>query len=66
MIDRILCSQQKALKELRAESEELYQAAIQMDFGYIPYEIKGPNETPPIEGYEPDEGDYFDISRKWD
>lgn len=66
MIDRMLCSQEKALKELRAESEDLYQAAIQMDFGYIPYEIKGPVDTPPKKGYDPDEGDYLDISRKWD
>lgn len=66
MVDRLLCSQEKALKELRGESEELYQAAIQMDFSYIPYEIKGPVETPPIPGYDPDEGDIIDISRKWD
>jgi len=30
MIDRLVFSQQKALDELRQESEELYQAAIQV------------------------------------
>ena len=30
MIDRLLFAQQKALDELRNESEELYQAAIQV------------------------------------
>jgi large subunit ribosomal protein L40 len=30
MIDRLLFAQQKALDELRQESEELYQAAIQV------------------------------------
>lgn len=32
MIDRIIYSQQKALDELRNESEELYQEAIQVKF----------------------------------
>jgi large subunit ribosomal protein L40 len=66
MMDRLLCSQQKALEELRAESEELYLAAIQMDYSYIPCEIQGPVDTPPIKDYDPTEGDYIDISKKWD
>lgn len=66
MLDRILASQHKALEELRLESEELYQAAIQMDFSYIPCEIKGPVETPPIKGYVAEEGDFHDVSKKWE
>jgi len=66
MMDRLLSSQQRALEELKAESEELYQAAIQMDFSYIPCEIKGPVDTPPIPDYDPTEGDYVDVSKKWE
>lgn len=34
-IDSMLYSQQKALDELRAESEELYQEAIQVEINYL-------------------------------
>lgn len=49
---RIRQSQEKALHELRAESEELYQAAIQADEFLLPITIKGPAYTPPIKNYE--------------
>lgn len=45
-------SQEKALDELRAESEELYQAAIQPDELLLPITIKGPAYTPPIKNYD--------------
>lgn len=44
-------SQQKALNELRMESEELYQAAIQPDELLLPITIQGPSYTPPIPNY---------------
>jgi len=66
MIDRLVESQNKALTELRKESEELYQAAIAFVPNYLPIEIKGPVETPPKPGYVAKEGDFIDISRKWD
>ncbi|XP_045475289.1 39S ribosomal protein L40, mitochondrial [Harmonia axyridis] len=66
MIDRIFFSQQKALDELRAESEELYQEAIQTDFRLIPFRSEGPVETPPIKNYEVPDGDYVDTSKKWE
>lgn len=66
MIDRMLASQQKALEELRNESEKLYEAAIQLDYSYIPCEINGLVETPPIKDYSSAEGDFVDISRKWE
>jgi len=59
-------SQEKALAELKAESEYLYQAAIKMDTDFIPYEVKGPTDTPPIENYTSPDGDYVDVSRKWE
>lgn len=51
MCRNILHSQTKALAELRLESEELYQAAIQPDETLLPITIKGPAHTPPIKNY---------------
>lgn len=48
---QIFRSQQTALAELRKESEELYQAAIQPDENLLPITIKGPSHTPPIQNY---------------
>lgn len=44
-------AQEKALNELRLESEELYQAAIQLDNDLIPFKAEGPVVTPPIDKY---------------
>ncbi|ENN80091.1 hypothetical protein HUJ04_013074 [Dendroctonus ponderosae] len=64
-IDRLLFCQQKALDELRNESEELYQEAIQFDFHLIPFTSVGPVETPAIENYDVPDGEYQDVSKKW-
>uniref|UniRef100_A0A8C5UJS6 Large ribosomal subunit protein mL40 n=1 Tax=Malurus cyaneus samueli TaxID=2593467 RepID=A0A8C5UJS6_9PASS len=56
-------SQQEALKELRLESEELYQAAIRRDEGLFPFERDGPSYTPPLPGYDPPEGKCVDITK---
>lgn len=56
-------AQQEALKELRLESEELYQAAIRRDEGLFPFERDGPNYTPPLPGYDPPEGKCIDITK---
>ncbi|XP_077261078.1 mitochondrial ribosomal protein L40 [Temnothorax americanus] len=65
-IDSIFYSQQKALDELRAESEDLYQEAIQMDLGLLPYTAKGPLKTPAIENYDSPDGEYINTTRKFD
>ncbi|KAL6423105.1 hypothetical protein ACFW04_010536 [Cataglyphis niger] len=65
-IDSILYSQQRALDELKAESEELYQEAIQVDLGLLPYIAKGPLKTPAIENYESPDGEYINMTRKYD
>lgn len=65
MIDRVVFSQQKALDELRKESEDLYQEAIQLDLNLIPFEVNGPVRTAPIKNYESPDGEYLDISKKW-
>ncbi|CAH0550494.1 unnamed protein product [Brassicogethes aeneus] len=65
LIDRIGYSQQRAMDELRNESEELYQEALQIDFQLLPFSSQGPVETPPIKDYQPPDGDYQDISKVW-
>lgn len=66
MIETITLSQQKALDELRIVSEDLYQAAIQPDLNLIPYVTKGPVHTIAIPNYIMPDGDYIDVTRKFD
>uniref|UniRef100_A0A8D9A0P0 Large ribosomal subunit protein mL40 n=1 Tax=Cacopsylla melanoneura TaxID=428564 RepID=A0A8D9A0P0_9HEMI len=66
LIDRLVFSQQNALDELRLESEELYQEAIQIDLTLLPFSAKGPLHTPPLQNYESPDGDYSDISRNFE
>lgn len=65
-IDKMLNAQQKALQELRFESEELYQAAIQLDTNLVPFHVEGPTATPPIDKYDSPDGEYTNISKKWE
>ncbi|XP_054248735.1 39S ribosomal protein L40, mitochondrial [Indicator indicator] len=62
-IQTLVEAQQEALKELRLESEELYQAAIKRDQGLFPFESNGPSYTPPLPGYDPPEGKCIDITK---
>ncbi|NXJ35923.1 RM40 protein, partial [Ciconia maguari] len=62
-VQTLVEAQQEALKELRLESEELYQAAIRRDEGLFPFERDGPNYTPPLPGYDPPEGKCIDITK---
>ncbi|XP_053698292.1 39S ribosomal protein L40, mitochondrial [Sabethes cyaneus] len=73
LIDRVLAAQTKALNELRLESEALYQQAIQPDLqqdgaggGLLPLKTEGPVSTPPVAGYEMPDGEYIDVSKKWE
>lgn len=65
-IDRLVQAQAKALDELRLESEELYQAAVQPDATLLPFKAKMVVATPPITSYESPDGEYVDISKKWE
>lgn len=65
-INIMLNAQEKALRELRLESEELYQAAIQLDSNLVPFHAEGPVATPPIQNYDSPDGEYTNISKKWD
>ncbi|XP_030376348.1 39S ribosomal protein L40, mitochondrial isoform X2 [Scaptodrosophila lebanonensis] len=66
IIDRLVQSQNKALEELRRESEELYQAAIEMDLQLLPVTLTGPVATPPIKNYVSPDGDYIRQAMKWE
>ncbi|KAH8310724.1 hypothetical protein KR044_002747, partial [Drosophila immigrans] len=66
IIDRLLQSQNKALAELRSESEELYQAAVEADLQLLAVQLKGPVSTPPIKNYVSPDGDYLHQSLKWE
>lgn len=63
VLDKLMQAQTKALQQLRFESEELYQQAIQPDMGMIPFVCKGPVNTPPIKDYEYIDGDYNNITK---
>ncbi|NXK60478.1 RM40 protein, partial [Sylvietta virens] len=62
-IQALVASQQEALKELRLESEELFEAAIRRDEGLFPFQRDGPSYTPPLPGYDPPEGKCMDITK---
>ncbi|XP_033758903.1 39S ribosomal protein L40, mitochondrial-like [Pecten maximus] len=66
MIQNRLQSQQKALAELRLESEDLYQQAIAIDENMYNFKVKRLTNTPAIPGFEPIDGEYSDISIKYD
>jgi len=66
ILDKLVHAQTKALHELRFESEELYQQGIQPDMDMIPFVAKGPVQTPPIKDYTFIDGDYNDITKKYD
>ncbi|XP_037026372.1 39S ribosomal protein L40, mitochondrial [Bradysia coprophila] len=65
-IDKLLNAQEKALQELRFESVALYEQAIQPDTNLVPFHAEGPTATPPIDKYDSPDGEYTNISKKWD
>ncbi|KAM8961049.1 large ribosomal subunit protein mL40 [Pelodytes ibericus] len=62
-VESLMEAQRQALQELRLESEDLYNAAIQCDPGLLPLESQGPCHTPPIPQYTTPEGKYNDITK---
>ncbi|KAG7173864.1 39S ribosomal protein L40, mitochondrial-like [Homarus americanus] len=66
LIERIIASRERALQELRQESEDLWLEAIQIDQMLLPFRVKGPVATPPIKDYNVPDGDYIDKTTKWD
>ncbi|KAK7499884.1 hypothetical protein BaRGS_00008975 [Batillaria attramentaria] len=66
MLSSLLASQERALEELKFESPELYQMALQTDDGLVPFEMKGPTATPPIKGFDAVDGEYIDVTKTFD
>lgn len=66
MIDGLQGSINKALEELRMESEELWLEAIQIDPTFLPFRVKGPVGTPPIKGFDAVDGEYINETKKWE
>ncbi|OWF55202.1 39S ribosomal protein L40, mitochondrial-like [Mizuhopecten yessoensis] len=65
-VQKRLLSQQKALGELRKESEELYQKAIAIDEDLYNFSVKRLTDTPAIPGFQPIDGEYTDVTIKYD
>ncbi|XP_076659608.1 mitochondrial ribosomal protein L40 [Halictus rubicundus] len=66
VIESIMVSQERALSELKAESEYLYEKATEFDESLLPYSASGPVNTPPIQNYESPDGAYTDITVKYE
>ncbi|OXU20823.1 hypothetical protein TSAR_004008 [Trichomalopsis sarcophagae] len=66
LIDRYMFAQDKTISELKEVSEELYEAAIQIDPDLLPYSRKGPLNTAPIENFEAPDGEYQDVTKKYE
>ncbi|XP_057688919.1 39S ribosomal protein L40, mitochondrial [Corythoichthys intestinalis] len=62
-IELALEAQKEALEELKAESEELYQAALKPDPLLFPFSHEGPSYTPPKIKYEAPDGKYNDVTK---
>ncbi|XP_018025689.1 39S ribosomal protein L40, mitochondrial [Hyalella azteca] len=61
-----LHSQHRALQELRRVSESLWLEAIQEDQFALPFRSYGPLSSLPIAGYDGPDGEYVDVSKKWE
>lgn len=65
-MEQLNAAQIKALNELRAVSEDLYQEAVQPDLAFVPFYADVVVSTPPIEKYDSPDGEYVDTSKKWE
>ncbi|KAL4003002.1 Mitochondrial ribosomal protein L28 family protein [Acanthocheilonema viteae] len=58
--------QENALQKLKMLSPEMYKAALEPDECFLQSFIyQGPTLTPPLESYDPPDGHYIDVSKKW-
>ena len=65
IIKSIMLSQEKALKELKAASRDLYNKAVEFNDQYLPYNAVGPLYTPPIPDYYSPDGEYTETTVKY-
>ncbi|XP_054716582.1 39S ribosomal protein L40, mitochondrial-like [Uloborus diversus] len=64
-IQSLISAQEKAMDALQEASPELYEEALQPDPALVPFTLKGPVETPPVENYDYPDGDYFDVTKQY-
>ena len=57
---------QMLFQELKQVSEELWFEAVQSDPFVLPFRAEGPCLTLPLPHYQPPDGDYVDVTKKWD
>ncbi|CAN9513031.1 unnamed protein product [Ophioblennius macclurei] len=62
-VEVALEAQREALRELKLESEELYQAALTPDPLLFPFVHEGPSYTPPIPKYQAPDGKFNDVTK---
>ncbi|CAF3338836.1 unnamed protein product [Rotaria socialis] len=62
LMSRAFKSQEDALEQLKLESEELYDKALQVDSKLIPFIRRGPLYSLPNSNYDAPDGDYFDTT----
>ncbi|XP_076235426.1 mitochondrial ribosomal protein L40 [Calliopsis andreniformis] len=66
IIESMMLSQEKALKELKIVSKELYEKAVEFDKSFLPYNALGPVHTPPIDNYDSPDGEYINVTFKYE
>jgi large subunit ribosomal protein L40 len=65
-IKSMVYSQNRALNELRKESQELYESAISVDNDLMPFKVEDvKKETPKIDNYETPDGRITDLTKQW-
>ena len=66
LLDQLVQAQEKSLQELKFESEFLFQKAIQPAIYLLPITTTGPVYFPTKKDYESPDGEFLDISKKWE
>ncbi len=65
-IKSMVDSQNRALNQLRKESQELYESAISVDNNLIPFKVEDvKKETPSIDNYDTPDGRITDLTKQW-
>ncbi|KAL3077117.1 hypothetical protein niasHS_013106 [Heterodera schachtii] len=65
-IKRSIDAQENALEVLKQLSPTLYEAAVQLDERLFYTQIQGPPISPPIDNYNCPDGEYQDVTKKWE
>ncbi|VDN03741.1 unnamed protein product [Thelazia callipaeda] len=65
-ISESIKKQDRALQKLKKLSPQLHESAIKPDECFLKnFSCQGPTLTPPIKRYQPPDGHYIDVTKKW-